>query len=265
MTVCISVLCKQEDKTIVASDRMVTDRGIPIEFESSESKFRSYENDEVKFVFTSAGSALLPERFKRAFKSNLDSLQTVHQAANLAKNAHIEAKRAKFEEIILAPRGITIQEFYNKGMHNTERGEEWDRLLSDFSLDIDIILAGVDQTGAHSFRITGGGDISGLMESFNDLGFDAIGSGNSLARDSLTSRYRADHSTGEALYVTYAALSNASQAPGVGNQYDIAVVDSSGVQSLQDEVIEHLADLYEENESAATIPDEIDDLLREAE
>lgn len=260
MTICVSVLCKNNQAVVVGTDRMITDRGIPIEFEASESKYSMYKNEDIGIVFASAGSALSPSSFHGVLERNIGEIESIEEAVDLVKRTYIKTKQKKFEESVLSPRGISLEQFYNEGMHNSGRGEEWDRMYNKFSLDLDIILAAKGNQKAYSYRVSDSGEFSGLVESFAGLGFDAVGTGASLARDTLTSRYSTDLSVKQALYVLYTALENASQAPGVGREFDIAVIDDS-LMSVNEETKVSLQTIYNENEKSNPYPEDIEERL----
>jgi len=211
---------------------MITDRGIPIEFESPNPKFETFKTDNLAFAFSSAGSALTPGTIKRRINSNLEDDSSMNDVVSTVKNSYLYLKKKKFAEEFLEPRGLSFDDFYERGLHNEGRGKEWDRAYSDFSLNLDITLTGVDDSGEWTYRVSDGDEFAGLTESFGELGFDAVGTGASLARDTLTSRYSTDLSELQGLYILYTALQNASQAPGVGRNYDIAVISDKEVQIL---------------------------------
>lgn len=263
MTICISILCPEDNAVVVGADRMITDHGIPIEFEASTPKFSTHWNgDDVSLIFASAGSALSPSTVRKQLDFNMSEIGSFREAVNTVKQAYLQIKKRKFEESVLAPRGISLDEFYSSKMPETSQGQEWDRMYSEFTLELQIILAGVDGRGAHTFRVSDGGEYAGLVESFNGLGFDAIGSGSSLARDTLTSRYEHDFSVEHALYVMYSALENASQAPGVGRNFDIAVIRrSENIRQLSQEEMGELGRLFQENEEPRSVPDDISEIL----
>jgi len=261
MTICISLLCENDEVALIGADRMVTDRGLPIEFETSDSKYEQYRSEQVEFAISSAGVALPPSTIHRAVSSSVDEIETLLQAVKLVKKTYINIKQKKFEEEFLEQRGISFEEFYDSGMHNSGRGETWDKFYSDFELNLDIIVSGLDQRGANTYRVSDGGAFDGLTESFESIGFDAIGSGSNLARDTLTSRYSRDLSVEEGLYVLYAALQNSSQAPGVGSEFDITVIDSSGPREIQAEEIATLNKAFYDMEEANPYPEAIGEQL----
>jgi len=262
MTICISILCEDQDIALVGADRLVTDRRLPIEFESSNSKYRQYLSNQVGLVISTAGPALAPAAINDAMEQSIDELETVREGVELVKESYISIKQKKFEEEILAQRGIKFNEFYESDMYNSGRGEEWDKMYSEFEMNMEIIVTGVDEDGSHSYRVSDGNGFNGLVESFANIGFDAIGTGSNLARDTLTSRYSTDHTAEEALYVLYAALKNSSQAPGVGSEFDLTLIDEGGPREISQDTLTTLETLFYDSEEANAYPTEINEDLQ---
>ncbi|MFC4541865.1 hypothetical protein ACFO5R_07975 [Halosolutus amylolyticus] len=259
MTICISLLCEDQEVALVGADRMVTDRSLPIEFESSDPKYSQYRSDQLGLVVSAAGPALAPATINHAVEQCINEIGNVREGVELVKDAYISMKQKKFEEEILEQRGIDFDEFYSSGMYNSGRGEQWDKMYSEFELGLDVMISGFDENGAHSYRVSDGSGFNGLVESFSNIGFDAVGSGSNLARDTLTSRYSGDLSVEEGLYVLYAALKNSSQAPGVGNGFDLTVIDEGGPREITETTLTTLQTLFYETEEANAYPESIND------
>ncbi|MFC7115839.1 hypothetical protein ACFQH2_14010 [Natronoarchaeum sp. GCM10025703] len=257
MTICISVLCEDQEAAVVGADRMVTDRTLPIEFESSDSKYQPYRSENIRLVISSAGPALAPATINRAVEDSIDDIESVQQAVEIVKNVYISMKQTKFEEEILSQRGISFDEFYESGMYNSGRGEAWDKMYSEFELGLDVIVTGHDVNGSHTYRVSDKGGYNGLVESFANIGFDTVGTGSNLARDTLTSRYSRDLTIEECLYVVYAALMNSAQAPGVGNKFDLTIVDGSGPREVSEQTLTAIQKLFYDNEEANRYPQEV--------
>lgn len=256
MTICVSIICEEENAIIVGADRMITDHGIPIEFESSTTKYSQFWTDELGFIFASAGSALTPDRIDSKIKTDVEEYNSIMEIVEDTKDIYIDMKRTKFEEEILEQRGLTLDEFYQSDLRDSSIGRNWDQIYGEFNLSLDIILAGVDSSGPHTYRISDTDEYNGLVESFAGLGFDAVGTGASLARDILTSRFSRDLTIDEGLYVMYTALNNASQAPGVGKNFDMTVIRANEApKQIEQETITQLEKIYYDNEEAVPIPD----------
>lgn len=262
MTVGISTVCQGGHSVIVASDRMITDRRIPIEYESTAPKFSPFELDELPFVFASAGSALTPGTLTKTVAENIEDAGSIEDIARIVKLSFLAIRREKYEDTVLQPRGFDLNEFYEQGIFDSNRGRELDQRIDQFSLNLKIIVAGVDQTGAHTFRIVDPQDqeVSGVMESFDELGFDAIGSGANLARDALTSWYDRDLDIDEALYVTVSALERASQAPGVGDEADAVIITPDGMETVDESLLNAYRQEVTQETSGLSIPDDLPDL-----
>jgi 20S proteasome alpha/beta subunit len=115
----------------------------------------------------------------------------------------------------------------------------------DVELDIELLIAGVDNTGAHLYLISD----PGITNCFDSIGYTAIGSGLPHAESFLT---EADYSPGiplnRAVWLCYVAKRRSERAPGVGSKYtDVLVIDrEQGVQFLDDQTLHRLDSIYQQ-------------------
>ena len=113
---------------------------------------------------------------------------------------------------------------------------------------VEFLIAGVDATGAHIFRVHYSGIVGGSwLEWCNRLGFRAIGSGAMhsailLSLDEQNRNVNIDHT----IYNVYSAKRSAEVAPGVGPATDIAVITSSEVKFIKPEILKKLAGIRED-------------------
>jgi hypothetical protein len=116
----------------------------------------------------------------------------------------------------------------------------------NFTLNTEFLLAGLDGSGAHiSWVHYHGMQGVGWLESFDKLGYSAIGSGGPHANIllSLNGQHR-DLPVAQTLFNAYAAKVSAEVAPGVGAATDIAVISGKGdVAFLSEDSIKKLGDL----------------------
>jgi hypothetical protein len=106
----------------------------------------------------------------------------------------------------------------------------------------DFLIAGVDSTGGHIFRVfyagVGGGD---WLEWCDRLGYRAIGGGWSHATVSLAlEKQHRGLSVAETAFNAYCAKRNAEIAPGVGRQTDLSIIENGKLAKLGDEQLEGL-------------------------
>jgi hypothetical protein len=249
VTICLAALCRDGEETyaVVAADRMVTFPGF-IEFEHSNPKVAPAG---ARAVSMSAGDALVGTRLAQDVAHQLAGAPTVLEIAQRLA-AHYEATRTdRVEQQILAPRGLNWQSFY--GGHagfNPQITVMLDQQMQGFNLGVEVLLAGVDESGAHVYSVHN----PGRPELLHDvIGYAAIGSGAIHAVQSMigfghsaTAEY---HTT---VFRVYASKRRSEAAPGVGRETDMAVISPSGIHWLTDDELEQLRTIYEEFEAATT-------------
>jgi hypothetical protein len=244
MTICLAALCVHDGapRAVVAADRMVTYPGF-IEFEHAVPKMAHATPFAVVMV---AGDALIGTRLARDTAAALfaTSPPLGEVAQRLAQN-YESVRHQRLESQILSPRGLSLQSFY--GAHqslNPQITMLIDQAMNNYNLGVELLLAGVDPTGAHihSIHNPGKADLQ-----HDVIGYAAIGSG---AIHAIQSMIGFRHSPGagfkEAVFRVYASKRRAEVAPGVGVDIDMAVISGSGVRHLSDEELESLRVLYNE-------------------
>ncbi|HZR90779.1 MAG TPA: hypothetical protein VFA44_00015 [Gaiellaceae bacterium] len=249
MTVCLAALCRDgdESRAVVATDRMVSLAGF-IEFEHAIPKMVTAST---RALAMSAGDALIGSRIAEEVARSLAGTPTVLEIAQqLAR--HYEATRtARIEHQLLALRGLNFQAFY--GGHNSfnpQLAMMLDQQMQQFNLGVELLLAGVDDTGAHIYSIQN----PGQPENLHDIiGYAAIGSG---AIHGIQSMIGFGH-TGQAQYHetvfrVYASKRRSEVAPGVGLDTDMAIIGAGGIHRLSDDELDQLRQIYENFETSTT-------------
>jgi hypothetical protein len=244
MTVCIAALCQDSGQAhaVIAADRMVTLGGF-IEFEHTVPKMTAASSVAVAMV---AGDALV------GTKIAMDVAETVAgtdpPVSDIAQGlaARYEAdRRVRLVQQILMPRGLDLASFY--GSHqalNANIVAMVDNQMQQFNLGVEILLAGVDRTGAHIYTVTNPGPPENLHDA---IGYAAIGSGAIHALQALIGfRHSAAAEYHETVFRAYAAKRRAEVAPGVGLDTDMAVISPTGIHELTARELTQLREIYEE-------------------
>lgn len=173
MTVCPAALCKdaEDNLAVVATDRMVTLPGF-IEFEHAIPKMSEAS---ARAIAMAAGATLPGTRIAQEVAQSFTGTPTVLDIAQRLA-AHYEATRsATIEQQVLAPRGLTWQTFYaGHASFNPQITMMLDQTMQNFNLGVELLLAGVDDSGAHIYSVQN----PGKPELLHDvIGYAAIGSG----------------------------------------------------------------------------------------
>ncbi|HEY8475803.1 MAG TPA: hypothetical protein VIN09_02920 [Chloroflexota bacterium] len=245
MTVCIGALCASPDgresgAAVVAADRMVT-LGRITEFEHDVPKITTVAD---RVVALTSGDALRGAELARALVASLPSgdraLETV---ARVAVERYVELRRRQVEVEVFTPRGITMADFYG-GLQQRfvpPLAGSIDQQVTSFNYGADLLIAGVDEHGAHLYHVHHPGDLS----DFARIGFHAIGTGALHALHAMIGfGHTPRRPLREAVFSVYAAKRQAEVAPGVGEDTDMAVILDTGVKFLAQSVLDRLDDLY---------------------
>jgi 20S proteasome alpha/beta subunit len=156
--------------------------------------------------------------------------------------ARMRAWRA--EQAVLSTHGLTIESFHE--MHRSLNEQVVMLLengLQQFDLGVELLLAGVDESGAHihTNRNPGGGNLN-----HDPIGWAAIGIGAPHVVASMAGpAHSADDAYEQTLFRVYAAKRRAEVAPGVGGETEMAVIDAGGFRRLNDADLGQLALIYD--------------------
>ena len=172
--------------------------------------------------------------------------QTMSAVADVVKNAYASLKKQRVEETILAP--LLGTDF--KGFQSLIGSAAASQLLAQVlglvmqhNLQLEILVAGLDSTGAHLFVATH----PGLVVPMDSTGFSAAGSGglHAAVRMSL-GQHTPGASLVDTVYNVYEAKRSAEVAPGVGNLTDMAIVKDGRTWTVTSELFKVLEELHKE-------------------
>lgn len=246
MTVCIGALCEENadercKSVIVASDRMVTMGGF-IEFEHPVPKITRLTDKCVALV---AGDALKGAKVIDSLKAHFP-INTIPEIARKTAEIYSSCRDFLIDTIIFRPRGLNKQDFYVNLQPRLLQGitVQIDEQVRNFNYGVDIIIAGVDDTGAHLYSISNPGNDA---TDFHQIGYCSIGSGaihslQTLIGISHTPTYNLERT----LIGIYFAKKRGEVAPGVGKETDMMVITSQGIQILTQQELDKLEEVYQD-------------------
>jgi 20S proteasome alpha/beta subunit len=147
-------------------------------------------------------------------------------------NAYKEQLKIKAETEVLGTLGYTLEDFKAKGLEQLG-AETFGRMLYEIqqqTIDLTFLIAGYDGEDPHIFTVSS----PGKVEHYSELGFWAIGSGQTHALGSLFNlnvpvRFL---SRASALYRLCEAKFNAENALGVGENTVVSVVEPNKKQDM---------------------------------
>jgi hypothetical protein len=244
LTICIAAICENGKSVVAASDRMITAGFLALEYEHPRPKLDRLSSSVVGLT---AGDALIVTELFGLCRDKIQELQSprVARVADVVKDQFIALRKRQVEELYLRPRGLTLKEFYRDGLINRlpdQLAFTLDNDMSKLGLNLDVIIAGVDETGAHIYGV----DDPGALRCYDRMGFHGVGSGLTHALLTLAANQHCqERSLNETVFLVYESKKKAELAPGVGPETEIGIITANGIVELSDEDKRHLQEIYD--------------------
>jgi 20S proteasome alpha/beta subunit len=251
MTVCIAAVCESEQKIVLAADRMFTfPYPTNLEFETEEKKIEELSPNCVALISGNSGYA---EEILENSRKKIGGNQSpeINQVIKTVKEVYAALRMIKIDETIISSALATdYAKFLQKGgtlpAYLQVQGQIYQQLFllsQQYNLGVDIIVAGIDAAGAHISVV----HHPGTVISLNKLGYGAIGSGAIHATIYLSSQGQTGgKSLLETLHNIYTAKKVSEVAPGVGQETDIAIVESGRLFRCERPIVEELQKIFSE-------------------
>lgn len=220
MTVCIAALC-DNSKSVLA----ITDRKISSDFGDTETDILKWRKVHSQWAVMFAASDATPIAgiVTNAERRMRDSDGSLEAAQSLIAAAYRDARLKKAEDLHLATRGWTFEEFKAKGrsLLPDPLFLQIDRSIREVNLGVSLLVMGTADGVCHIFTV----EDPGLSEDRSIPGFHAIGSGSYNAIASLYHRQlRPAAYFSKALFCLYEAKKYAEKVGSVGEKTDIWVM-----------------------------------------
>lgn len=230
MTVCVGALCDDGSAVVVAADKMVT-FGAPMNLQMEPKVLSKITkvNDEAVVLFS--GSVADAEEIVAETKQKLKGLTNVptQNVAEAVKGAYVALKAKRVQETILTPLlGADFAKFQTLVAQSaaSQLLQQVLGMIMQHNLQSEILVAGVDASGAHLLGVTH----PGVLLPMETLGYGAVGSGGLHAAVRLSLGLQNKTSTLlDTVYNVYEAKKAAEVAPGVGKQSDLAILKNGKV------------------------------------
>lgn len=257
MTVCTASICvwnytkigEAEDfgrAIITASDRLLTDGGLGIEYEASRWKTAIIQNQTMILVagdltFHSEVLDLVGRKF--ADGPPVNALQVANELGLTFENV----RRSRAAKRYLAPLGMSERAFFPEHTGNPDLLIDLSNKMQEFRIDVEAIVVGCEENLTGLFRI----DEWGTVTNHADIGFVSIGIGGiHSSAQFMLEPYTHSNAYYPALVSTFLAKKRAEVAPGVGTATDMFVVTRAGVTKIPDEVVSALERSYQSQRRA---------------
>lgn len=248
MTICIAAICNNDKSIVVASDRMISAGFLALEFEHPDSKIESLSQT---CVGLTAGDALVNAKLFRACRGVIQGLQSpsVEVIANEVQRQFVDLRRQRVTEKVLSPRGLDLEQFYQAGLINRlppELAFAIDREIQETRYPLEVMIAGVDETGAHIYGVSD----PGVVDCYDGLGYQAIGSGLRHALLTIVgNKHSRSNSLNSTVYLVYEAKRTAECAQGVGLTTEVAITSNEKTVVLSEKEKNLLDQIYKQKTS----------------
>ncbi len=243
MTICIAAICQQGSSLVLASDSMLTNAALSIQFEHPTKKMTRLAESSVALT---AGDALAHTELFDMVQVEIAGLKapTVIAMVDKIKTCYQFIREREIAETILIPRGFrSFADFYRgHSILNPEIVFMIQSEIDRYDYGLHILVAGMSEGIAHIYGISD----PGASNCFDAIGFNAIGSGLPHAINTLIARgCNQGVSLEECLLIVYEAKKMAEKAPGVGaNITDICIMNPQGIADFPRDKVELLDEVY---------------------
>lgn len=243
MTICISAICDGGKKLILASNSMLTNPGLSIEFEQPTRKMAELSQS---CIALTSGDALAYTEMFSAVQQGIEALKrpSIDEIVISVKECYQNIRKREIVERILVPIGYSnFKEFIKaQQIMLPEIAMKIQRDIDTYKYGLSILLSGFSEEKAHIYGIFD----PGTSACYDALGFHAIGSGLPHAVNTLIARECFPRTAWEeALMMVYEAKKMAEKAPGVGSRFtNICIMTPNKNFYLASETVENFADIY---------------------
>jgi 20S proteasome alpha/beta subunit len=266
MTVGIGAICENGKSAVVAADKMVT-FGPPMNLQTEPPSLRKIIelNERVLLVFS--GGTADGEEIVTGARSQIAATPkpSVSQIAEAIKESYARHKQRRIEETILGPwLGADFKQFQTLIAQSaaSQLLQQVLGLMMQHNLNADVLVVGIDDSGAQVFAITH----PGILYPLATMGFGTVGSGaiHAAVRMSLA-QHTSSASLVHTVYNVYEAKRASEVAPGVGQTYtDLAIIHGGHICVANDALMKALETAHkekptltkEEQESLKEVTDE---------
>lgn len=243
MTICIAAICEKGSYAVLATDSMLTQEWLSIQFEHPTRKITKLCDC---CAALTAGDALAHTELFNMVQGKIDNLRfpLTFDIVEKIKECYQFIREREIKETILNPIGFKgFTEFYEaQKFILPEIAFTIQSKIEQYDYGLEIIVAGVNGEKVSIYGIAN----PGTSKCFDAVGFHAIGSGLPHALNSLIAREcHSDISLREALLIVYEAKKMAEKAPGVGGKTtNLNIIGNNKIIEFPNEKIGELHEIY---------------------
>jgi len=213
-----------------------------IEFEADFAKATLITNN---CIAATAGSAIAHTPIFREVHAQIvrEGTNDIEKIVDYVRTAYAKVRNLKMEEEVLFPFGLTLQQYLQQqqALH-PQLVNILVQNMSKYNYQLWILIAGVDDKGAHIYRV----ENPGKTLNYDTIGYHAIGSGELHSISTfIGSGYGSKTTLQKALAITFEAKKRSEKATGVGQQTDMYVLTKDTVIHLPEEAVKELDAMYQ--------------------
>jgi len=244
MTICIAAICEKGSSLVLATDSMITNEGLSIQFEHPTKKMTSLSDS---CIALTAGDALAHTELFNMVQGEITKLKAplILEIVSKIKECYQRIRKSEIMGKILIPRGFNnFEDFYKaQRVLIPDIALTIQNQIDRYEYGLEILVAGISEEVAHIYGISD----PGTSKCFDAIGFHAIGSGLPHAINTLIARgCHQSSDLKEALLIVYEAKKMAEKAPGVGaNITDICIMKPQGITEFPRDKLGQLNKIYE--------------------
>jgi len=220
MTTCNALLCDDGNAIVLVADKMIGTGMIESELEITKMRpihkewWMLFAGDDITPVFDIVDYA----------KAKLDQKQpaSIGEVQSAVKRAFSQKRIEMAEALFLTPINWDIDRFNREGNTLLSDFAELKSKINDYTLGIELLIAGFDRGKGHIFSLYGYGESRGIPRRSDIPGFDSIGSGSTASTFMMYYReLSAKISVREAVLYALEGKYFGEQASGVGESTDL--------------------------------------------
>ena len=263
MTVGIAAISEantNDPKVVLSSDRLVTThQQSAIEHEHPETKLTEVGGslNNANLVCIIAGGIQLGEEYRTRLEDTIarfvqqnDEEPWLPTVADLARENYEVLIQDKIDNVVLSSYGLEMEDlsrqhqfkdsFLNDVLAEAEQVEQ------EIQKNLVILVGGVGLTGPAEVGPAIYEISNSNMRPHNQMGYATIGSGTQPAESEfIQADYSKRENVEDTLATVTAANYKATEARGVGGETDVAIVDATGVETVDEEMVSDLMEIHE--------------------
>ena len=232
MTVCIAAVCNATADAppiiVTASDRMITIGELEYEPEQTKTIYLASQTVALMAGDMQLHAAIVPKVFGRIRQALADDPSNIGVAdiAEFYAEEFAFYRRKLAEREILMPRGLDFDRFLaRQGTMAHYQVRDIDDRLTAYYVDSTAIIAGIDLTGGHIYKVSN----PGIAACWDTPFFACTGNGEHVASTQfMVAGFEKRWPLAKTVWLTFAAKAKAEAAGGVGKQTDLVIVRAGG-------------------------------------